>query len=200
MAITSCATPSTGTYLLADGLLCSETTAKVAWEPDMSVRLGQPLVLSSYRAALPSGDFRLLLRQSIKGLHGHRLGRSSCRWPCWGASSSSSPPSRWLTAWPRCAALAASSPLAAGSSDLAGRPAEDGPQGNSSSNSHSTSSSGGGTSTGAGTAGTSGDAEFDWKLAVVLGGCSFEAYNEPESSNGLPEVTPSGSRIVYTDK
>ncbi len=42
--------------------------------------------------------------------------------------------------------------------------------------------------------------EFDWKVAVALGGCSFEAYNEPESSNGLPEVTPTASRIVYTDK
>lgn len=42
--------------------------------------------------------------------------------------------------------------------------------------------------------------EYDWKLGVALSGCSFEAYNDPEEQDGLMEVTPSGSRIVYTDK
>lgn len=42
--------------------------------------------------------------------------------------------------------------------------------------------------------------QFDWRLAVALGGCSFEAYNDPENSDGLGERTPSGSRIIYADK
>lgn len=35
---------------------------------------------------------------------------------------------------------------------------------------------------------------------MALGGCSFEAYNDPEVSDGLGETTPSGSKILYADK
>ena len=55
-------------------------------------------------------------------------------------------------------------------------------------------------SNGAPAAGSAAEGEFNWRLGVVLGGCSFEAYNEPEANGGLCEATPSGSRILYVDK
>lgn len=42
--------------------------------------------------------------------------------------------------------------------------------------------------------------DFSLPTAVVLGCCSFEAYNAPYSSHGLKEVSPCGTETIYMDK
>ena len=40
---------------------------------------------------------------------------------------------------------------------------------------------------------------FSLPAAVVLGCCSFEAYNAPYKSYGLKEVSPCGTEVIYMD-
>lgn len=42
--------------------------------------------------------------------------------------------------------------------------------------------------------------DFSLPAAVVLGCCSFEAYNAPYKSYGLKEVSPCGTETIYMDK